>query len=76
MRDNIQNFILENTHTEITDLLPSDDILTSGILDSMAVMRLISFIEKEKNIKIPAEDLVIEHFISVDEICNYLEKNH
>lgn len=52
-----------------------DDLLGGGILDSLGMMKLILFIEKECNIKVPPEDMVIENFMTVGHIATYLEKN-
>ena len=54
------------------DLLPADDLLGSGILDSMGFMRLIMFIETEMGTKIPPEDMTIENFMTVESITAYL----
>jgi acyl carrier protein len=55
------------------ELSPGDDLLGSGLLDSMAVMRLVGFLEDTFNIKIPPEDIVIENFMDVKAITNYVE---
>ena len=55
------------------DLLPQDDLLGSGILDSMGFMRLVMFIETELGIKIPPEDMTIENFMTVENITTYLK---
>ena len=55
------------------ELSPEDDLLGSGLLDSMGVMRLVGFVEETFNIKIPAEDIVIENFMDVKSITNYVE---
>lgn len=49
-----------------------EDMLTSGLLDSMKIMRLIGFVETTFKTPIPPEDMVIEHFISVAAIETYL----
>ena len=70
----IINFIRDNLLTgkgEI-ELSPEDDLLGSGLLDSMGVMRLVGFVEETFNIKIPPEDIVIENFIDVKAITNYV----
>jgi acyl carrier protein len=56
------------------ELSPEDDLLGSGLLDSMGVMRLVGFVEETFNIKIPAEDIVIENFMDVKSITNYIER--
>ena len=55
-------------------LTADDDLLNSGLVDSMGVMRLIAFIEEEFNVKIPPQDLVIENFVSVSAMVAYLNK--
>ena len=55
------------------ELSPGDDLLGSGLLDSMAVMRLVGFLEDTFNIKIPPEDIVIENFMDVKAITKYVE---
>jgi acyl carrier protein len=58
------------------ELLPEDDLLGSGLLDSMGVMRLVGFVEENFKIKIPPEDIVIENFMDVKAITNYVESQH
>ncbi len=59
--------------TEI-ELQAGDDLLTSEIVDSMGVMRMIVFIEEKSNLKIPPEDITLENFMTVDSICRYLSQ--
>ncbi len=49
-----------------------EDLLGSGLVDSMGLMRLIAFIEKEFDIKVPPTDMVIENFANVEAISNYV----
>jgi acyl carrier protein len=51
---------------------PEDDLLLSGTLDSLGVMTLVAFLEKETGSTIPAQDITIENFSTVDAICAYL----
>lgn len=55
------------------DLAPDQDLLLSGILNSVGVMRLISWLESESRISIPAEDILVEHFGSLNQIKQYLD---
>ena len=56
------------------ELAPEDDLLGSGLIDSMGVMRLVGFVEETFNIKIPPEDIVIENFMDVNAITNYVKR--
>ena len=49
-----------------------DDLLASGLIDSLGAMALIHFIERDLGIDVPAEDVTIEHFASLRAIDAYL----
>lgn len=72
--------IINHITTQLSDELeegelgPQEDLLGSGILDSLGMMRLIFFIEEEFSIKVPPEDMTIENFMTVENIENYLNK--
>jgi len=61
--------ILQDEHFEVE---LDTDLLTSGALDSMALIRLVAAIETKYEIKIPPTDLVIENFINIQSIEKYL----
>jgi acyl carrier protein len=52
----------------------SDDLLDAGILDSLGVLQLVSFVEEQFAIQIPDEDVVMENFQSVDALSAYLHQ--
>lgn len=51
-----------------------EEILATGRIDSMSLMRLVGFISEEFLITIPNEDLVVDNFRSVDAIDAYLSR--
>ncbi|MEM9142878.1 MAG: acyl carrier protein [Bacteroidota bacterium] len=66
----------ELTHETLDDTLETtDDLLGSGILDSLGMMKLILFIEERFQVKVPPEDMIIENFMTVGHITEYLQKN-
>jgi len=42
-------------------------------VDSLGVMRLVTHLEQQYSIKIPPEDVTIEHFMNIEAISLYLE---
>ncbi|MEM0993019.1 MAG: acyl carrier protein [Bacteroidota bacterium] len=73
MKEKIIQYIQEEILQEGDDPITADeDLLTSGLLDSMAAMRLIGFLEEEFGVSVPPEDMVIEHFITVNAMEDYL----
>lgn len=53
-------------------LLPEDDLLSSGLVDSLGVMRIVAFVEQRYGIAVPPEDVRIENFLTVRQIAGYL----
>lgn len=61
------------------DLLPlhkDAPLLESGILDSLSVLKLVLYLEEEFDIVIAAEEVIPEHFETVDAICRFLRAQH
>lgn len=55
----------------------NDDLLDSGILDSMGIMQLVTYLEKEYGISIPTEDIEPEQFATVATLAAFVrEKQH
>jgi methoxymalonate biosynthesis acyl carrier protein len=52
----------------------TDNLIENGVMDSLAIMKLILFLEDEFEIKIADEDLALENFTSVESIYNLAEK--
>lgn len=51
------------------------DLLSSGILNSLSLLQLISFVERTFNRQIPVEEIVYENFNSVSAMASYLAGN-
>ncbi len=68
--------------THISDVLlngrmqveTDDDLLVGEILDSLGMMRLVAFIEETFELKVPLEDITIQHFRTIDAIDEYLTR--
>lgn len=75
LHESLTRFILQelNSDLEITAVGPDDDLLEGSLVDSLGIMRLISFIDGEFGVTVPPEDMTIENFISVNAIVAYLQ---
>jgi acyl carrier protein len=49
-----------------------ENLLLSGLVDSLGVMTLVAHLEEVTSDKIPMEDVILENFASVDAILSYL----
>lgn len=52
-----------------------DDMIASGIVDSLGIMHLIGFLEATFGIGIRDEDLLPENFSSVAAIASFIARN-
>lgn len=57
-----------------TDLQPDTDLLLSGALDSLGVVRVVHWLEDELGIEIDPADVVLEHFQTVGAMVTYAER--
>jgi acyl carrier protein len=54
------------------EITPQDDLLGSGLVESMDMMKIIGFIESQYGIVIPPRDMTIENFLTVEAMVNYI----
>lgn len=52
---------------------PDENLFTSGLVDSVGIMRLIAHLESSLDRKIPPTDLVPDHFRTINVMAAYLE---
>lgn len=66
----IRDFILAELAFDKDDVTLSDDasLIKQGFVDSLGVLRLMSFIEAEFGVKIPPEEMVTSNFETIDAI--------
>lgn len=70
----IRDFILhELLNGEQADELEFDtNLLVSGLVDSLGIVRLIAYLDEKLGVKVPPEDVTIENFISIEVMSAYL----
>lgn len=76
MNDIIIDFIHSDLHNGRSDIAigSDDDLLGSGAVDSIGMLRIIQFVEKRFDLSIPFEDVTIENFGSVSAMSDYLQR--
>lgn len=50
-----------------------DDLLMSGLVNSLGVMRLVSFTQDTFDVDIPADEITIENFETITAIVNFIK---
>ena len=73
MHDLLINYVAAEICGEHTLQLNEEDLLLEkGIVDSMGMMRLVLYIEKKFDLKVPPKDMTVENFRTIKDIGNYI----
>ena len=72
----IEQFILDELTQGrgITEIDPSENLLSKGIVDSHGVMELVGFLEERYGISVKDDDLSPENFESVQSIEAFVQR--
>lgn len=72
----LSNYIKEEfIRNRNANLRDDEDLLSSGIIDSLGILKLVTFIEERFKIQVPDEDVVYENFNSIQSLSNYLDQH-
>lgn len=55
------------------ELTPDVELLSSGILDSIATLKLVTFLEKEFNVEVEAHEADEDNFNTLEDIASLIE---
>lgn len=69
----IKQFLTTELLKDNQNISVDDNLLISGLVDSLGVMLLISYVEQHFSIHVPPEDVTIEHFRSIRAIGEYID---
>lgn len=72
VRERVRRFIKDAFLVD--DFANDESFLASGIIDSLGVMQLVTFVESEFAIKVADLDLVPENFDSVERVSAFVER--
>ena len=70
LKDQIRGFILENLAQPkgIPSFTDSEPLMEIGVIDSLGIFRLVSFLEDELGVRVDDQEINIETLKSVDTI--------
>jgi acyl carrier protein len=79
MTTDLESIILDFIRDELGNGQPIDldagaNLLTSGLVDSVGIMRLVAHVESQLHLTVPATDLVPGNFRTVEIMAAYLQR--
>ncbi len=72
----IERFLLSDIAAELDRraLGPDEDLLEQRIIDSLGIMKLVSFLEQSFEIEVSDDDIVPENFQTITAILRYIDQ--
>jgi acyl carrier protein len=67
----VDELMLGDSNTKID---PNESLISSGVLDSLALLRLIAFLEEQMGVTVDDSEVIPENFESINEIKSFIEK--
>jgi len=68
-KDQIREWVLETAQRKgISTVTDEESLTTNGVIDSLAIFRLVSFLEDTFGVRIADEEIVNDNFQSINDI--------
>lgn len=73
MKEDIRDFISRELLFDQDPVFDDDEnLLVSGVLDSLALMRLVMYLEDSYDMEIPPPEITLENFASLTAMAGYV----
>lgn len=75
MMKDLETFLLREVAADIgrRSLMPGEDLLGQRIIDSLGILRLVTFLEERHGIRIADAEIVPENFQDLNSIARFVE---
>ena len=70
----VREFLQNELGKDVTGVGPDDSLLESGMIDSVAVMQLVAFLETTYGIRVAEDDLMPENFDTLGAIAIFVNQ--
>ncbi len=72
----IKHYLMEEVISNFVNLDTDEQLLESGLVDSVSLMKVISFIEEKFNIEIREDDLTPDNFKTINNMVAMLNNGY
>jgi acyl carrier protein len=75
LKEKIEQFILTEVNSDIglTHLGEDDALIDSGIIDSLGILKILSFLDEEFGLDLSSEVIRPEKFATIKSICELIK---
>ena len=71
----IRQFIATDLARDLSTVANSDSLLEAGIIDSMAVLQIVGFLEQRFGVTVGDDDMMPENFETVDAMAAFVGRS-
>ena len=73
-KEQIKQFILSDLIKDgsATELDNDENLIDSGVVDSLGIMKLVAFLEKSFKIAVSDDEILLDNFETIDAISGFL----
>lgn len=68
-----ENFLFSDNGFELDN---DESFLEAGVVDSLGVLELVTFVEENFDVQVPDEEIVPDNFDSVNQLADYIGRKH
>jgi acyl carrier protein len=72
--DDLHDFLVEEFGVDPKEISPQTLLFSSGLIDSFALVALLTYIENKTDFFIPPTDVKLENFDSIERTLAYLQR--
>ncbi|MGZ4664036.1 MAG: acyl carrier protein [Frankiaceae bacterium] len=74
IRQQIHDYIVANFLFDCDDVADDASLIDEGVLDSIAVLEVVMFVEERLGVAVSDEEVLPEHFGSIDALTAFVER--
>jgi acyl carrier protein len=71
----VRSFITSELSGDLSSIRDDESLLEAGIIDSLAMLQLVAFLEKQFDLRILEDDMMPDNFESLDAIAAYVTRS-
>jgi acyl carrier protein len=74
IKDAIHGYLVTELATERESFRSDENLLAQGVIDSLAIVKLVEFLEEHFQIEVDDEERVPENFESIDALSAFVQQ--
>lgn len=73
LKREVRQFLATQLHRKVDGVGDTESLLEAGVIDSMAVLELVGYIEQRYSITVGDDDMMPENFDTIEAIAAFIE---